>query len=60
MKRLGRWDVVIKQILIQCVAKPVWTAFVKPGNAMPGLRLAMRACLDGILGRMGRRIEPDE
>jgi len=60
MKHQGRWDVVIKQILIQCLAKPLWTAFAKPSKAIPGLRLALRASFDGILGRMGRRVEPDE
>jgi GT2 family glycosyltransferase len=58
MKRLRRWDIVVKYVAVQCIAKPLWTAFVKPSHAIPGLRVAVRACWDGLVGRMGCRVEP--
>ena len=60
MKCHGRWDVVIKQVIIQCLAKPLCTVLVAPSNAVAGFRLALRASFDGIFGRMGRRVEPEE
>lgn len=59
-RRLHRWDYVIRQILIQCLAKPVWTVFAKPSHAVPGFYMALRASIDGIFGRMGLRREPDD
>ena len=59
-RRLRRWDYVLRQILIQCLAKPVWTVFTKPSRAVPGFCLALRASIDGIFGKMGLRLEPND
>lgn len=58
MKQRGRWDIVLRHVLLHCLVKPAWTLFAKPANAVPGFLLAVRACADGLCGRMGRRVEP--
>jgi GT2 family glycosyltransferase len=58
MKNAGYWYFVAKQVLIQCLLKPLFTSLRDPRTAIAGLRLAWRATIDGLTGRMGRRVEP--
>jgi GT2 family glycosyltransferase len=58
MKRAGCWYFVAKQALIQCLLKPLYTAFRDRQTAVAGLRLAWTATMDGLTGKMGRRVEP--
>ena len=58
MKNAGRWYFVAKQALIQCLLKPSYTSLRDPRTAVAGLQLAWKATLDGLLGRMGKRVEP--
>lgn len=58
MRRFGRWDLALKQAAIQTVLKPAFTMLSNPRLAIRGFRLGMKASVDGLLGRMGRRVEP--
>jgi GT2 family glycosyltransferase len=58
LRRSGRLDLAILHGLFQSLVKPALTFCVSPRRACTGLRLGLRASLDGLLGRMGRRVEP--
>ena len=58
MCRFHRYDLALACVLIQCVAKPAYTALRSPVQAGRGCRWAWRAAADGFLRRMGRRVDP--
>ncbi|QEG38669.1 glycosyltransferase [Roseimaritima ulvae] len=58
MRRHRRWDLAVKQTLIQCVLKPMYTLFTSPRLACAGAVQALSASTDGFLGRMGKKGEP--
>ncbi len=58
MRLHRRWDLAVKQAVIQCVLKPIYTLFISPRLAFMGAVQAWAASTDGFLGRMGKKGEP--
>ncbi len=58
MLQFRRFDLALKQALIQIIIKPLYTLPKDPGLAMRGFRLAIRAANDGFRRRMGRTLTP--
>ena len=60
MRQFNRPDLVFKQAVIQVLLKPIYTLGHDWKLALRGFRIAIRAVKDGILGRMGRTLMPND
>lgn len=58
MVNFGRYDLAIRQAVIQIVLKPLFTAPKDFGLAVRGFRMALRAVSDGFMKRMGQTVTP--
>lgn len=60
MLKFRRPDLAFRYGFVQLVAKPAYTAVFRrsPRLAMNGFCLALRAVSDGVLNRLGKRVEP--
>ena len=58
MRQFGRWDLALKHALIQTALKPLFTLCRQPLLAARGFLQGLRASWDGLVGRMGCRLDP--
>jgi GT2 family glycosyltransferase len=59
LRRHGRWGRMLQVALTRGLAKPLANLPLRPVTALRHLRLNGRAVRDGVLSRLGRRLEPD-
>jgi GT2 family glycosyltransferase len=60
MVNFRRYDLAIRQTLIQVVLKPLYTLSKDWGLAYRGFRIALRAAIDGFRRNMGRTVTPND
>jgi glycosyltransferase involved in cell wall biosynthesis len=59
LRRFGHAPVAARVTFVHGLAKPLVNLPIDPGLALTHLGINLRAGLDGWLGRMGKRVEPD-